>query len=345
MKKILCNAAIVCILLTGCKNDKEAEAKIKITSFAPASAAYGATLIIAGENFGETVTENTVKLGGMTVEIKSATDTEIKVIIPKNLQCSGFVEVVARGQTAISTTAFTYIPTDVVYAALSKNTVPAKGNIWRNGELIDLPECDEVASLFVSGDDVYAAGLKYTSPGMIGKYWKNGEVTLLTDDTDLVWVTSMYVLGNDVFVTGYTGPVRHNARLWKNGTPVPLADAENDGNGSQARSVYVSGNDVYVVGWMSGRGDAILWKNGQPTTLNDEALFPAYALDIFVTTNNDVYVAGSTYYAGGYSRAIYWKNGAPHFLTDGTRVAAAAAIITTGQTMPQTPPAPERRWQ
>jgi hypothetical protein len=254
------------------------------------------------------------------------------------MQSGGNISVTVAGATVASTADFTYIPTDVVYVALQFN-IPEQGKIWINGELTDLPDCNIINSLFVSGDDIYAAGMKRTSGGtFIGKYWKNGSATDFTDGAYYAQIASIYVAGNDVYTTGYSADAGSNgqnfARLWKNGNPETLQNAVfTDGSSfSYAEGVHVFGNNVYVAGTIYQQGSpskATLWTNGVPATLNGNVSANAYANAVFVSNSGDVYVAGSEF--DGNWRAVYWKNGEQrHFLTAGAHEVSVYAITVVG---------------
>jgi hypothetical protein len=66
-----------------------------ISDLAPRSAAPGAEVRIAGENFSPRITENTVTLGNLPVVVRSATPTELLVIVPQGAQTGRFVVRVA----------------------------------------------------------------------------------------------------------------------------------------------------------------------------------------------------------------------------------------------------------
>ena len=81
--------------------------------------------------------------------------------------------------------------------------------------------------MFVSGNDVYAAGdnLFYGAT-----YWKNGTPVYLSKNTitPSTYVRSIKMSGNDVYAAGYeidrTNPeVRYIPRLWKNGNIISLS--------------------------------------------------------------------------------------------------------------------------
>jgi len=195
--------------------------------------------------------------------------------------------------------------------------------LWINGEpqLVDNKEqypdgfrwgIDAVAySVFVSGSDVYVAGIAKDKGGEVWKsdnwvvtVWKNGEAQFLTDASRRAIANSVYVSGDDVYVAGYVEESNGEvATLWVNGIAQTLPD------GTNARSVFVSGSDVYV----AGQRDvfvAKLWKNGIDQNLNVGNLGGSSASSVFVS-GNDVYVIGEgsrdLLTTGSQSRL--WKNG------------------------------------
>ncbi|MDR0793607.1 MAG: IPT/TIG domain-containing protein [Chitinophagaceae bacterium] len=102
---------------------------------------------------------------------------------------------------------------------------------WKNG--VGVPISDgtgyaDIISMYVSGNDVYAAGydmpLTATSPNAV--YWKNGTEVKLTD-VGYGW--GIYVFGSDVYVSGQSNinedGISVVAAYWKNGTTVPLSGA------------------------------------------------------------------------------------------------------------------------
>ena len=120
------------------------------------------------------------------------------------------------------------------------------------------------ASVFVSGSDVYVAGVVNN----VATLWKNGVATSLSEGASSS--TSVFVSGSDVYVAGEVDNV---ATLWKNGAPASLPA----GAYAHPKSVFVSGSDVYICG-PNGFG-AVLWKNGVATALTDAT----YASSVFVT--------------------------------------------------------------
>lgn len=96
--------------------------QMKITSFSPLAAGFGSTLTIKGEKFAETPGGNIVKLNGVTAEVLSANLIEINVSVPKDVYCSGFIEVSSGGATVVSETRFTYMLTCTVSTVAGNGT-------------------------------------------------------------------------------------------------------------------------------------------------------------------------------------------------------------------------------
>jgi len=174
-------------------------------------------------------------------------------------------------------------------------------------------------SLFIVGNDIYAALNTMTQGSHQIYLWKNGQITNITSSDHICVSYSMFVSGNDVYIAGnYDG----FASLWKNGIRTALTT-----EGSNATSVFVNGNDVYVAGSEAYQNSskAKYWKNGISVDLTDGTNY-ASANSIFVK-GNDVYVAGKEHNAQGIYVAKIWKNGIDTSLTDGTFNADAQSIF------------------
>ena len=123
-------------------------------------------------------------------------------------------------------------------------------NYWANGVATDLNTGNdlssphnnygEVSSIFVSGKDVYIAGMDETTNQMINNavYWKNGVETVLPSSAANAFASSIYVSGDDVYIAGYeynNGQPKY-AVYWKNGVEVKLTD---DTSETFATSIFV----------------------------------------------------------------------------------------------------------
>ena len=145
---------------------------------------------------------------------------------------------------------------------LPQSTI-TKATYWKNGNPIDLTDGTAgnawATAVYVSGPDLYVAGVAAVSGGYAPRLWKNGiSVPLVTPSASLyVGVSSILVVGTDVYVGGeFAGA----GAVWKNGTMINTATysvAEN------VSSMYLYNNtDLYITGASSSSGNNCYWKNG-----------------------------------------------------------------------------------
>jgi hypothetical protein len=189
--------------------------------------------------------------------------------------------------------------------------------VWKNGKLLytltDGTNDAVIGQIFVVGNDVYVAGKEeeeeqneygYTS-SYFAKVWKNGS-SMFTDGTNNNWLYSIFVAGNDVYVTGAD-------KVWKNGELLYTLT-----NGTSIY-VFISGNDVYVAGAESNESHnfvAKVWRNGNVLYTLSDGTSTYMAFPVYVV-GNDVYAV--SYYAK--SDDMYenidtkvWKNGEPLYM-------------------------------
>jgi hypothetical protein len=121
-----------------------------------------------------------------------------------------------------------------------------------------------VASVFVSGTDVYAVGWENNkSLNDIAKIWKNGTAVPLpvTSTTATSFICGISVIGSDVIAAGTDAgkPI-----AWKNTTATAFP------NTGDLSWQFVLNNDVYLAGYEgSTTTKAIVWKNGVATSLTN----------------------------------------------------------------------------
>ncbi len=84
-----------------------AVAQPSIVGFTPVAGASGSEVRIQGENFSPRITDNNVTLSGVGVVVRSATPTELTVIVPSGATTGAFTVRVAGAGEATSTTQFT----------------------------------------------------------------------------------------------------------------------------------------------------------------------------------------------------------------------------------------------
>ncbi|WP_315556898.1 hypothetical protein [Porphyromonas endodontalis] len=215
-----------------------------------------------------------------------------------------------------------------VYVAGYEEDAPM---LWKNGEPTKLSHngTDAISTaVFVSGNDVYAAGLECVYDGgqdqndpsrYVGVFWKNGIISRFTDlagKADLE-INDLFVSGGDVYLVGQDKfGAQPSAMLWKNGIAETLSDGSKF---ARAYSVFVSGNDVYVAGDHDG---VALWKNKILSKYTNDSYSEAHS--VFVS-GNDVYVVGRDS-----KTATLWKNGVVEKLTDGSNTAYARSVFVSG---------------
>ena len=215
-----------------------------------------------------------------------------------------------------------------VYVAGYEEDAPM---LWKNGEPTKLSHKGLggiATAVFVSGNDVYVAGLECVYDGgqdqndpsrYVGVFWKNGIISRFTDlagKADLE-VNDLFVSGSDVYLVGQDKfGAQPSAMLWKNGIADPLSDGSKF---ARASSVFVSGNDVYVAGSHDG---VSLWKNKILSKYTNDSYCEAHS--VFVA-GNDVYVVGRVS-----KTATLWKNGVAEKLTDGSKFAQASSVFASG---------------
>jgi hypothetical protein len=195
-------------------------------------------------------------------------------------------------------------------------------------------------SIAILGNDVYLGGYQ-ANPTIgnsgrvyIGRIWKNGIRFDSLTYSPAVFVNSLFVSGNDLYVAGSGLGV---AKYWKNGIEQDLVD------GTSSASIVASGDGVFVAGQqfnnqlpdVNGRPPVIAkyWKNGNPVNLTDGST--GAGTTSIAVSGSDVYVAGVQFdgviidgTANG--TAKYWKNGNPVHLTDGSTDVVANSIAVSG---------------
>lgn len=134
----------------------------------------------------------------------------------------------------------------------------------------------------------------------------------------------VYVAGGQVFFgTRY-------ARIWKDGTGTSITYGTYN---TSLSSIFVSDNTIYVAGnEVVGNSIATYWaiENGVqlPTSSLRETVNDSYANSIYVSDNNDIYVAGQEFYSNVGTIAKVWKNGTATHLT--SKAGAAHSVFVSG---------------
>jgi len=143
---------------------------LSITSFTPAEAGHGTTVTITGTNFSATLSDNTVTFNNIASVVVSATETELKVTVPKNLECSGLIRVTRAGKTSVSPGNFTY---KLIYTV---STFPGGTGLNASGGLF----VDASGNVFVSDKGNHVIR-KITPSGNVSTVAGIGEATHFAD--------------------------------------------------------------------------------------------------------------------------------------------------------------------
>ena len=137
------------------------------------------------------------------------------------------------------------------------------------GNLLDssggnVTERPNTTGIYVSGTDVYVAGVVSGLFTPQAVYWKNGVSSIIGNGS----ANAIFVSGSDVYVAGYSIINGVNvATYWVNGQPTVLSTSPQS---TVANAIFVSGSDVYVAGIdvVNEVAYATYWKNGVATHLS-----------------------------------------------------------------------------
>jgi hypothetical protein len=215
-----------------------------------------------------------------------------------------------------------------VYAAIDENAekrekarkagnwgeIPNIVVVQKNGITLHRLGDVEVASIWASGEDVYAAGAEKTGQRrglMAATVWKNGAALRLGDGKSDSGAHSVYASGKDVYVVGY----ERGVVAWKNGVAIQRVGLD-EYEGLESASVRASGGDVYVQASTADESGMTqrVWKNG--------AVLPG--AEAFCVSGGDVYMAGHD----GDDALTIWKNGkVKHRLPKGEPRASVMAVF------------------
>jgi len=142
-------------------------------------------------------------------------------------------------------------------------------------------------AVFVSGANVYVGGTAFNGGVQMPTVWRNGVPTYYTIQygASYGWVNAIYVVGTDVYATGYYGSDSAiQAVAWKNGEVIHTFGANNTtayvlptGISVCDGKVYVCGNERSGANWLP-----TYWTDGVatrlPVTIANSSVNNAYAI-------------------------------------------------------------------
>lgn len=172
---------------------------------------------------------------------------------------------------------------------------------------------------------VHVVGFQKNSYFFTAKYWNNGIVQHLSDESGCyAWANDVFVSDDDVYIVGYeyNAAGRGIVRLWKNGVGQDITDGTKF---ARPHSISVSNGDVYIVGeegWQ-----AKLWKNGIGQELT-EGNSSSDATSVYVS-GDDVFVSINQRNTENTLIIKLWKNGIIQDLTDESTHASARSVYVS----------------
>ena len=133
--------------------------------------------------------------------------------------------------------------------------------LWKNDRLAFKESRRSYAwCVFIKDDDVFIGGNLYEIPvgNRTACYWKNGQLTTLTDGSQDAVVSSLTISDGSVYASGTYGG---HACYWKDGamTLLPHGNVRSGGNG-----ISVQDGNVHVAGYDDGH--PAYWINGEKQT-------------------------------------------------------------------------------
>jgi len=311
---------------------------LRVTSLSSTTVHYGDTIVITGENFSNTATNNTITVNGIAAKVIAASTTALEVTIPASSVTTCEVKVAVAGNSVIAGD-LTYLP-DVFVAGFENNDAHSLARYWKNEKAITVSQNESALNAIgVNDNGVYVAGWERINNLQLANFWKNGTKTTLGTETSAVY--AMAVNGTEVYtggfeiINGFSLP-----RYWHNntGTTVnvkdPIISQVVLGDGS-CYGLYCSANNVYAVGYYrNSQGRFSPWEttNGEvpaETIPNNDKHCSANGVFVY---GSDKYVVGTQNNpTTGLAMATVWKNGNYTMLTDGNNsVGIARAVVVVG---------------
>jgi len=180
---------------------------------------------------------------------------------------------------------------------------------WNGGVMTELSipsgTNSDAQGIVVVGSVVYVAGNLHSSTGTSAVFWKNGELTILSQSPSSA--TSIVISGTDVYITGQQNGF---AGYWVNTSFVQLSSST-----STATGITFSGFNSYVSGVENSK--PVYWENHTVVALPNNDYSPVS----IAAVDDNVFITGSL---GGYSwnsvSGVYWRDGVFNTLpmSDGT---------------------------
>lgn len=216
---------------------------------------------------------------------------------------------------------------DVYVAGKEDNGTVYVAKMWKNGVATNLTDGTKTASAnaitVANNGDVYVTGYEDDGVKNVAKNWKNGvQTAVLGNNTGGSRANGIASFGSIIYSVGYQDNGSRNlAQLWTIGSVTLLNSyGANNSNNAVANSVCINNSYLLIAGSENlpgGTTVAKYWANGINAngTLNGNysqnalSTLESEAKSIYVTSNDDLYVAGWERSNPVTSNAMLWKNG------------------------------------
>lgn len=232
------------ILLTGCdKKDKIVEPPaLAITSFSPAEAAEGASVVIKGVAFLPDKTLDTVRFNGLVAVVTAAKTDELTVTVPEEAT-TGKITVTVGTKTVTSATDFKVNPTAPVISAIA----PEKGDV---GTVVEI-----TGDRFTSSSKIYFGGIEATEVVFVSKTKLtakvpagalNGKLKIIANNLEAVSAADFWVKPT---IGTFTAKAGEGEEIEINGTNFSTVPAENSiyfGEKAATEITYASATQLKV---------------------------------------------------------------------------------------------------
>lgn len=187
--------------------------------------------------------------------------------------------------------------------------------------------------------EIYAVGYtKHPNGNRQATFWKNGNMTLLTDGEYDAYATNVMTKASDIYIVGIEKNENglFDGKIWKNGIEVSSYTVED--HNVYLQNIVIENNDIYAGGrteyppnW---RNTPIVWKNDTPVSLGD-GIWMLTSVNSITTKESVIYAAGrhKDRYSGAYYHAAFWKEGETIRLGERGYFSEVAEIIKANDEM------------
>ncbi|WP_420401600.1 IPT/TIG domain-containing protein [Flagellimonas sp.] len=315
------------ILVVACKSDDKDDLPPEetqthtVTGFTPPNGPVGTEVTITGTNL--TTQDASAAIGGTTAAITGANSsgTELYITVP-NGASDGKISVTIGDVEKKSTNDFVVTEETSGPDAIELAVTSLEMRTLDIGQFPEITNLDEFENPTISYESDSESTLEVDEEGVL-KALQSGEatleVTVVSNEVEFTAEVMVNISPSEFVVGSENNGFYDYIKVWKNGEV--LYSINNDGNDAYGQSIFVSNsNYIYVTGHIIEPNlsrVSKVWRNGEEVMVLEEGEpFDVLAVDIHVTDNEELYVAGSKHSGQSYE-AAYWHNGDATVLHNG----------------------------